>query len=322
MTIFAMERLNFRLQDFTRHLWVSDHAKDVWQPRIRKILTCLQETERLAVAADLQPCMLRIVPPEQLEEQRHKMAEHGLSVALLDRLRVQRTTYNAVLVEANSGEPFNQRIVIGSACHVEAFQAAWKRDDQREVRSLLGYPDCCRDFFQEVWIKEKFIDTTWPMALNTTTIKAQSATACEVNGPPESNILLRWLGIRAVPHLPCSFACSATVARAHQLLLLGRNAGYVEEMNWLLAMLDWPIEWSALHGIAEIKTPVLKIAALSDATAKKYVVRRPGNTYPQEGAHGLTFPYRQPVHLRLTDSRSFQRGLAHTIQISRREQQQ
>ena len=88
-----------------------------------------------------------------------------------------------------------------------------------------------------------------------------------MTGPPEANILWRWMGARAVPHLPCRFDCEPTVALAQQCLAVGRAAGFDTEMDWLLEILRWPVEWSALHGIAEIRTPVLKVSTRTDATA-------------------------------------------------------
>jgi SAM-dependent methyltransferase len=56
-------------------------------------------------------------------------------------------------------------------------------------------------------------------------------------------------------------------------------------------MLTWPMEWSALHGIAEIRTPLLKIATDAEATPEKHVVRTTGSAYPDEGARGIVYPY-------------------------------
>jgi SAM-dependent methyltransferase len=137
--------------------------------------------------------------------------------------------------------------------------------------------------------------------------------AIEVTGPPEANILWRWMGVRAVPHMPCRFDCADTVALGEQFVQVGRAAGYDQEMDWLLEILSWPVEWSALHGIAEVKTPVLKVSTRTDATASKYVVRRQGDAYPALGAQGLTFPYRIPRRPLLTESRAFQRGLANPL---------
>ncbi len=320
MNTLTMQRLPFRLHDFTRYAWVSDHAKDAWQPRIHRITACRHEIERRAVAAGLQPCMLQVVPPEQLTAQSHDLAQHDLVVLPLDRVRSQGTAYHTVLAGAKPAEPFHWRVVIGSTQNVEEFKAAWDANDQRRVRTLLGYPACCRDFFEEVWVKEKFIDTTWPMACNTQAKKEIDSHIVEVDGPVQANVLLRWLGVRAVSHLPCRFDCSATIEQANRSLAVARDAGYAEEISWLLEILDWPTEWSVLHGIAEIKTPVLKIMTVSDATAQKYVVRRMGHIYPQEGIHGLAFPYRQPARLRITDSRNFQRGLAHSMKHHEKDQ--
>jgi SAM-dependent methyltransferase len=79
-------------------------------------------------------------------------------------------------------------------------------------------------------------------------------------------------------------------------------------MDWALEMLSWPMEWSSLHGIAEIKTPVFKISTSTDPLASKAVVRREGDRYPEEGATGLAFPFRQPDSRAVTDSRSFARA--------------
>jgi hypothetical protein len=80
-------------------------------------------------------------------------------------------------------------------------------------------------------------------------------------------------------------------------------------MDWMLEILDWPVQWSALHGIAEIKTPVLKVSARTDATPVDYVVRRPGRARPREGARGLGFPYGRVRSRRLSESSGYKRGL-------------
>ncbi|MEL6431772.1 MAG: hypothetical protein AAFR54_21555, partial [Planctomycetota bacterium] len=64
------------------------------------------------------------------------------------------------------------------------------------------------------------------------------------------------------------------------------------------------------HGIAEIKSPVLKISTRTDATAHKHVVQLDGERFPEEGAQGLSFAYRDPGRLKVTESRSFHKGLA------------
>jgi SAM-dependent methyltransferase len=115
---------------------------------------------------------------------------------------------------------------------------------------------------------------------------------------PETNILWRKLGIRACPHLPCGSACRDSIALAQELFAAGRDLGFRDEIEDLFEVLRWPVEWSALHGIAEIKTPILKIATETDATEVALRVRRVGARYPSEGANGTQFPYDQKPRVR------------------------
>jgi hypothetical protein len=119
------------------------------------------------------------------------------------------------------------------------------------------------------------------------------------------------VGVRAVPHLPCSFACAPTRSLAERFLEIGRAAGWAQEMDWIIELLSAPMEWSCLHGIAEVKTPLYKVSATTDATGSKLTVRWRGRAMPAASARGLRFPYQQPAALRVSESRAFQRGLAH-----------
>jgi len=129
-----------------------------------------------------------------------------------------------------------------------------------------------------------------------------------------ANILWRWVGVRAVPHLPCRFDCHETIQLGSQFLQVGEASGHVEEAAWIKQILSWPVEWSALHGIAEVKSPVLKISTRTDASANKYVVRWKGTDYPKEGATGLRFPYQAPARRLMTEGRSFQLGLRQALE--------
>jgi hypothetical protein len=155
---------------------------------------------------------------------------------------------------------------------------AFAAGDDRTIGQLLGFPSCCVEFFQRTWaagVKE--------------TVHAMG----DPNGPVECNILGRWLGIRWVTHLPCSFACEASrqVGLSFRSIVDRETAATVDEV------LSWPVEWNALHGMAEIKMPVVKVVASTTYTPAKVTVRRPGTRWPVEGARGLVFPYTERERL-------------------------
>ena len=104
-------------------------------------------------------------------------------------------------------------------------------------------------------------------------------------------MLLHRLGLKSTPHLPCSFHCQKTVENAGRYSDLARRAGFKEEFDWLAALLSSPMEWSSLHGIVEIRTPVFKVCLDTDATAGKHVIQLLNREAVEDGAAGVSFPY-------------------------------
>jgi hypothetical protein len=173
----------------------------------------------------------------------------------------------------------SDRFAVGR--RAEMLARAYRRSDDATVGEvtvgdLLGYPRCCQAFFAATWAQGTH-DTTWQMG-------------GPADGPVEGNILGRWLGLRYVMHLPCSFQCLETqrLGAAARALLQQLHPAAAETID---TVLSWPIEWSALHGAAEIRYPVVKVVTRTGYSTEKRVVQRTGTTYPVEGARGLVFPY-------------------------------
>src|SRR6185436_18721917 len=94
---------------------------------------------------------------------------------------------------------------------------------------------------------------------------AESTLECE----PLMNFLLQPLRLSLLGYVPCSPACEASRAIATAKLAIGKENGMAPEMEWLEAILGWPMEWSALHGIAEVKTGIFKAAYATGFTPTK-----------------------------------------------------
>lgn len=309
------DRLDFTLPDFTRLSWVDDRAREVWAPRLQAITAAWHEIEWQAVIHGIRRCSVAMVGPEGFLEQGARWAGSGLNALPIELVGASGQPYSATAVAPAPGQPFVYRFVLGAPADVVRFKRAWDRGDQEEIGGLLGYPSCCREFFRRSWVELQMVDTTWPMAAATAQPTGDGSSVVVAPGPLQANILWRWMGVRAVPHLPCRFDCAATVELGTKLIDLGRRLGYPDEMRDLEEILSWPVEWSALHGIAEIKTPLLKVSTRTDATGTKHVVRREGEAYPAEGARGLHFPYRVPTATPLTQSRSYQSGLRNILPL-------
>jgi hypothetical protein len=274
-------RLPFTLPEFTRVSWVDDDVRNTWEPRLARVNAAWRQLEWASVAVGLRPCALLWLSPSDRDGNIEQWRRYRLSALSLDGF------------SESSGLTIT---VVGRRLDdVHEFRKAWQGQDHDAVGGLLGYPRCCRRMFASFWVTGA-TDPTWAAACATEGVKRSGRTAI-VSGNDNANFLWRWLGVRAVPHLPCSFACIETAQIGERMLDIGRAAGFAQEMAWLCECLTWPIEYSALHGIAEIKTPILRVATRTDATAEKYIVRLAGNGFPQDGARGLHFPYRVPTQV-------------------------
>jgi hypothetical protein len=284
LSSYSMQRLDYRLKEFTRHAWLNDEAKEVWEPRIRKVCDCIGELEWVSVLEGMRACALRIVTAEQLQPFGDRIAAHGLVLAPLEKMAVG-DWYSSGRTPPRKGEPFDYWCAIGRTTDVELLKSAHLGRDVETVGKLLGYPSCCTRFFQEVRIRQDFSDTTWPMAQNTADKRSITSYHVEIPHVSIGNILLRWLGLRLVFHLPCSFACQSTVELAARFAEVAKADGFCEEIEWLAEMLRWPVEWSAQYGLAEITTPVGTVYTATDATAEAYRVsyRGAGPTNTIEG---------------------------------------
>jgi hypothetical protein len=220
--------------------------------------------------------------------------------------------YASTSSPSSPSKPFVFRLALGRPEDLRLFREAHEANDDASMGRFLGYPPCCTAAFVDDWVVKGSVDSTWSAACRSGGAPKDESVV-EVDGPPEANILLRWTGLRGVPHLPCSFQCEDTVMFARRLRQCSEHLVFVEEMAWLYEALSWPVQWSALHGIAEIKMPLMRIVSRADATKTEYRVLRRGTCYPADGANALRFPYETLV--RSPKARSDRRASKDAVRV-------
>jgi len=314
----AGDCLDFTLPPFLRLSWASDHARYVWSPRLKQVVTAWKMIEWESVLCGIRKCALERASRRRgpcLADLRESALRKSLFIVELDGEPAAAVQGPGTDQTFSPGE--YSHFLIGDRCSVDEFQSAWSHADHDKIGQALGYPRCCVDSFSRRYASGDTHDPIWPTswAQRSRTLSGERQVAIEAGEPP-CNLLWRPVGVRAIPHLPCSFLCDASVKMYKQFMDLGLRLGYAHEMAWLRQILSWPAEWSALHGIAEIKTPICKIVVNTDATAHKFTVRWPGSGYPPEGTRGVRFPYQTPSRLVVTESPAYQRGLANNSRSS------
>lgn len=273
------------LSDFSRRQWVSAQARSLWEPRICAIGQQFAAAERASVGT-IRSAAIQNASPERFQE----LAQHAIQIGAIATplgLQGRSDEYAASSVDLNASEPWEHRLALTTPVMAAPFLKAWRNGDDEIVGQLLGYPKCCRRFFAETWGAGS-VDPTWDMADHSVSFNDEG------DGPIEANILLRWLGVRYIPHMPCGFRCEGTVelGRKFRALIPER------EREWMDELLSMPMLWTSLNGIGEVTTPIVTLNFRSDPRPcdhERFEIRRQGTSYPEAGAYGGRFPYRSPA---------------------------
>src|SRR5208337_4565396 len=219
------ERLPFRMHDFTRLAWVSDRARDVWGPRLQRIGGMLLELELVTVERGWRQGSLRLLDARNFDQVEADMRSRQLTVVRL-RGTKHNQNYFASLIPCENGEPDAYWCAVGHESNMLHFVAMFAANADEEIGRLLRYPSCCTEFYQKTWLKHGLVDTTWPMAAASNFKRIRGTNEIEISQVSRGGTHLRWLGARAVFHLPCSFDCEPSAQLAARHLALADELGF------------------------------------------------------------------------------------------------
>lgn len=278
--------------EFVRVNWVSAQARDKWDPIFRACSSLFTILEKEAVRAGIKKATIQTVHPSELEIITHNWMRDDFMVVPLEKVQATNT-YQSSGGTCDINKPWNYKVAIGRYTDMREIAYLYKENNTYKIGDLLGYPDCCIEFFEKTWVNEKWIDTSLPMALGTTDV---------LDWSPFCNILLRWMGLRLVSHLPCSFHCVDTMAIGRSYMQLAYDLGHRTTIEALHDILSWPVEWSGLHGIGLITTPVCRVEVRTDMLDSKHTVKLHSDKKPDTKQSGLTFPLQ---HIRNPNANGF-----------------
>lgn len=266
------------LPPFQRLSWSSDAARAVWEPRVRHLRDL-----SLALALHLPGSGALPVVPLRLRPAEY----HTLWTTAARRdLRVREVPFATGLLPWQIASPQREpgdlkTAIIGQGSAVEEFLAAGLEAQQR----MLRLPPCCAAVRWDTWQ-----DYWWPVTARTVPALSTTLTA-----PPEATraLLLHALRIPTLWYLPCQLICAGAQTGMELIPAALADLGEHEAAAWWADLAHWPVAWSGLHGIAEIKTPVFKLMGNTDPTAEKLTVQLESEWAVEAGARGLHFPYAQ-----------------------------
>lgn len=251
------------LPDWTRWSWVGRTEREWWRPLIDAASNAYKEVERLAVVDGVRPAAYQNIQSSGLMEATEWALQHNIVCVPISIVGAS-TQYSSISTPVSANGNFNYRVIYTRPSNYANLRSNLNANPEA-LGTLLGYPPCCRQAFLKTWALGQ-VDSTWE----------QSDEGRTPNGPAFAHTLFRWMGIRLVSHMPCRHTCEASQHIGESLLNVGRQHGYHEEMQTIREVLNWPVQWSRLFGIAEITSPGLKISTRSDWTPTKQVFSRSG----------------------------------------------
>lgn len=262
---------------FHRVVWMSLSAKANWEQSISDIAEEVQRIELASVQEGQRACATITFKPEDLAKYQKDFPD--LIFSVLRNAKIFQGFAHR-FHDPSPGEPFMIHCVVTKeASLMKDFRVAHEAGDHVTQGRLLGFPVCCSKFFTQVWA-DGYVDPIWQIAenhpANQKTLQARKKVIAQVH--PYSNPLLRYIGVRAGFHFPCTFHCNRTIEAAKvRLQLMNPDLRKIME-----AMLSMSMSWDVLHGIAEIRTPLFWIITGSVSTVERYEVHLQGSFEPKE----------------------------------------
>jgi hypothetical protein len=227
--------------------WLSGSARREWEPVLRAAQQAWAEIELASLSAGVRRSALIFLDVADLPAASATYARAGYETTVL---QVGGSKLRAAVHERGLATDWH---------------SAWEGPDNEAVGRLLGFPECCIDFFDTAWVQTGARDVTFRMA--------------EVDGPWEANTMLRHLGVRLVPHLPCSASCGATVDLARAMHTAGR--AHKADVAALEAVLRLPVSHDASSEVAIVETPYFRVSVGADPWPARRVATRAGQLEPR-----------------------------------------
>ena len=239
--------------------WRSNASRSQWESAIRGAALAWSIAEWESVRRGIRNCALVSVASADLNRRRREFEARGLKVNVLaEKTGPSRST------SSGAHSRLVMRIAVGRDGAPTRLCDAHMNGDLMGVGRELGFPSCCCNFFQRVWVEGGLCDSTWPMAVSSSHGQVGRSSCLVVSSNCQSNILWRGLGVRAVPHLPCSFGCNSTLNLGANMVAVVRELGFQREAEDILRILAWPVEWRAHDGLATVTSSVVTALMRTD----------------------------------------------------------
>ena len=253
-----------QIKPFTRIVWRSDKAKTQWNDRINNINDVYRKCEVETVIRGIRRATTHHMGINDVNNTFMFLKENNLIFTPIAQAGYSHGfTHNHTPVEA--GKP---SYWYGSITRTdedgELFKLASNSNKQTDIHTpigeLLGYPKCCTEKFILEWTNKNY-DPMFEIAKATDGVEVlntEYTEECIVSNINTAILpLLRYFGIRTIPHFPCKFCCKESEKVSEKWLKVMEDIS-VDAVNDTKELLESITSWDSLNGVVEIDTPYFR----------------------------------------------------------------
>lgn len=247
---------------FTKHNWKSAESREAWSEWFESIPRAKGHVEWRSVLDPDTDRKAAIIHVNNINREQwlQRISEHDLHYR---PIRFNRP-YDGYAHEFTPADPQDpERVtyaVIAEDPDIadkmeEAETEMQGRERHDTVGELLGFPECCRNFFYEDWVNG-CRDPMYEISCNTPSAEMvdDDPNHVHVMDPNTgTNIMWRYFGISYITHMPCSWECEESIEIARERYRIMKETGFGDEADRLNEWLEQPFVWSGYHGMAHIQ---------------------------------------------------------------------
>lgn len=226
------------IQDFTRI--IPKQGNEHWPSKLGLMGDLFRQAEYQMVKNGFRKAAIINLNPDNLQQFLDEVNKDSLLFTPLKKIAAS-ASYSSIVKLPEPNQPF-----VWSGCitktleDAQKFKEADQKNDHKLIGKMLGYPDCCINYFIQ----------TFPIDPVPIWIGLEG----KVSGFPECNGMLRYFGPKITAHLSCSPTCQKT-KEIGKLWLKTMTEIDKNLTNELYDLLSGPMIWDSYHGVVQIETP-------------------------------------------------------------------
>lgn len=246
---------------FTSLSWRTQEIRDKWEPVRQEINRVAHIAEYEMIKEGHRHCDVYSFSAGNFDYEINWVIDHGFyPLTILRSRNYEGFGHRHYHADKIGPDVFIYSVIADTYENAKKFQQASLGEvDHKIIGQLLGYPDCCIDWFLPVWIGQRVADPMFELAVNTPGSEMITPSEVSVKGHPMLNRFARYFGLCVSPFFPHSLTCPDAIKFCNNWYkIMHKHAPYESER--LLELLSMPLTWSHNNMIVRVDHPLFKAA--------------------------------------------------------------